>query len=261
VRSTRATTSRVALPSPLAENVAEVEMPAALAPVPLGSAFVPVVGSFDEPAILTGRFGSGIAVWWAASIPLANGGLARGEHLELFLNTLGAPGSRTILWDEFYHGHARSLWSYLGATPLPAAIAQLLLVAAIALFTFTRRKQPLRSPVAEPRTSPLEFIDTMGGLYERARASQAAIGTIRQRLRRRLLDAAGLPPSTADDRLAAVASERLGLGADIQGILSRARTAETDPDLTSAQAVALATELQALSAGARSVQRQRQREQ
>jgi hypothetical protein len=259
-RFSGSTTRPVSLPSPLAEGVAEVEMPAAMAKVPLESPFVPVVGTFDDPVVATARFGSGVAVWWAATGPLANGGIARAAHLELFLNVLGPPGTRTILWDEFYHGHARSLWSYLAGTPLPAAMAQIALIGVVALLTFTRRRRPVRSIVAEPRTSPLEFIDTMGGLYERAQAAPAAIGTIRERVRRRLLDTLGLPVSTSDERLASAAAERLALDPDVLAVLSRARAAEADAALTPAQAVGLATELQALAERAQAMRRQRQRQ-
>ena len=93
------------------------------------------------------------------------------SHVELLVNTLGPAGTRTVLWDEFYHGHTRSFWSYLADTPFFFAILQLAAIVGVALFTYARRRRPIRERVLEPRTSPLEFIDTMGGLYERARAS------------------------------------------------------------------------------------------
>jgi hypothetical protein len=68
----------------------------------------------------------------------------------------------------------------------------------------------LWSRVIEPRTSPLEFIDTMGALYERAAASREAIGSARTRLRRRLATAAGFSTSTTDEQLAMIAAARAG---------------------------------------------------
>ena len=132
-------------------------------------------------------------------------------------------------------------------------------IACLALLTFTRRRRPIRPTVVEPRTSPLEFIDTMGGLYERADASHAAVATVRERVRRRLLELAGLPLTTPDDRLAAAADERLSLDADVGAILSRSKDASLDSDLSSSKALALVAELQALAARARASERHRPR--
>ena len=188
-------------------------------------------------------------MWWASSAPLANGAIGRPKHVELLVNTLGPPGARTILWDEFYHGHTRSFWSYISDTPFFAAITQALGIVALALFTYARRRRPIRGRVVEPRTSPLEFVDTMGGLYERARASTSAVATVHAHVRRRLLAALGLPPATDDERLVAAAAERLAFDrAELSSTLSHARAATTDPDLTARQAVPLVAQLQGLAA-------------
>jgi hypothetical protein len=248
-----------ALPSPLTRGVAAVEMPASEHALPVDSPYVPVFGTLEEPAIVAARFGRGRVVWWASSHPLSNDGIQQHDHLPLLLNALGTAGERTVVWDEYYHGHARSVWSYIAATPLPAAIAQLALVAAIALFAFARRQAPIRSPAVEARTSPLEFIETMGGLYERAGASRAAVASIAGRVRRRLGELAGLPPSSDDHRVAEAAAERLGLGDAVAAAFARARAAAADPALTPAQAADVAARLQSLAAEARAAHRQRQR--
>jgi len=259
-RSSHSSTQRAAVPSPLSAGVTEVDMPVSGSPLPVESPYVPVFGNHEAAAVLTARFGEGRAVWWAGSDPLLNGGIARPGHVELFVNTIGPAGARTILWDEFYHGHTRSVWSYLAATPLPFAILQLGILGAGTLLSYARRRRPVRPPVVTPRTSPLEFIDTMGSLYERARAANAAIATVRARVRRRLLEAAGLPLTTSDDRLAAAAADRLSLGPEVASILSRSGAASTDPDLTSQQAVAIAAELQLLGSRAHAGPRSRQRD-
>jgi hypothetical protein len=247
------------LPSPLADGIAAVEMPASDHALPVASPYVAVFGTFEAPAVAVARFGEGRVVWWASSRPLTNDAIQQHDHVGLLLNALGAARARTVVWDEYYHGHARSLWSYIAATPLPAALIQLALIATLALFAFARRRAPIRSPAVEARTSPLEFIDTMGGLYERAGAAAAAVSTIAGRVRRRLLDAAGLPAASDDARLSRVAAERLGLGDGVAATLARAREAAADPSLTPARAVTVAAELQTLAARARAAQRQRQR--
>lgn len=245
-----------ALPSAIASGVGSVDMPAAAAPLPLNSPFVVVYGTDEAPAVLSARLEKGEAVWWAGSTPLVNGAIGRPGHVELLVNTLGPPGERRIVWDEFYHGHTRSFWSYLSDTPFFFALLQLAGVAGLAFFSLGRRRRPIRLPIVEPRTSPLEFIDTMGGLYERARASAAAVSTVYARVRRRLLAALGLPPATDDERLVAAAAERLALErVELSDTLSTARAAAVDPDLTARQAVPLVAALQGFAARVDSVGR------
>jgi hypothetical protein len=132
---------------------------------------------------------------------------------------------------------------------VPFAILQLAAIAGVALFTYARRRRPIRERVVEPRTSPLEFVDTMGGLYERAHASAAAVATVYAHVRRRLLTVLGLPLNTDDERLAAVAADRLSFDhAALSGALSSARAASGDSDLTARQALPLVAELQTFAA-------------
>jgi hypothetical protein len=237
-----------ALPGALTERVDAIEMLPSMVPLPLESSYVVLYGTDQAPAVLTARFGRGRAVWFAGSAPLANGGIGRPNHVELLVNILGPPGARTVLWDEYYHGHTRSFWSYVAATPFAAAGLQVVAIVGAALLTFARRRRPIREPVIEPRTSPLEFIDTMGGLYDRARASGPAVSTVYTHVRRRLLTALRLPLGTGDGRLVAVAAERLSLDpAEVAGALSRARAASADPELTAPQAVPIVAELQTLA--------------
>jgi Domain of unknown function (DUF4350) len=247
-RVARARRQDRALPGAITAGVESIEMPATT-PLPLDSPYLVMYGTEQAPAVLAARLGKGQAVWWAGSAPLANGGIGRPRHVELLVNTLGPAGPRTVLWDEFYHGHTRSFWSYLADTPFFFAILQISGIVAIALFTYARRRRPIRARVVEPRTSPLEFIETMGGLYERARASAAAVDTVYAHVRRRLLTALGLPIASDDERLAAAAAERLTFDrVQLSRALSNAREAARDPTLTAKQAVPIVAELQAFAA-------------
>jgi hypothetical protein len=248
------------LPGAITEGVESIEMPAATAPLPLDSPYVVMYGSEQAPAVLMTRLGKGRAVWWAGSAPLANGGIGRPSHVEFFMNTIGPAGMRTVLWDEFYHGHTRSFWSYLADTPFFFGSLQLAAIIGVALLTYARRRRPIRERVLEPRTSPLEFIDTMGGLYERARASGAAVSTVHAHVRRRLLAALGLPIASDDERLVAAAAARLTFDrAEFSAALSNARAVAEDPNLTAAKAVAIVAELQAFAARAGVVEKGQRR--
>jgi hypothetical protein len=103
------------------------------------------------------------------------------------------------------------MWSYFAGTPLPWAGAQLLLAAIAAFAAAGRRRGAIRARFVESRTSPLEFVDTMAALYERAGAERAAVEGARAQLRRRLAAASTLPRATPDLVLAQAAAWRLGL--------------------------------------------------
>jgi hypothetical protein len=97
----------------------------------------------------------------------------------------------------------------------------------------------------------LEFIDTMGALYERAGAAYAAIDAVRTRVRRRLAAAAGLSTTATDERLAAAAAQRAGIdAARATGALRTAADVLRRSPLADADAVRMVAELQALSADA-----------
>lgn len=202
-----------AIPASLTNGARGVSARAVPAPT-LDPAFVVVFGSTTDPAVVTARFGSGRVIWCLDDTPIQNDGLARAANVQLLANAAGAAGARTILWDEHYHGERRSMGSYLSGTPLPWAGAQLLFVALVALAAVARRRGPVHARFVERRASPLEFVDTMAALYERAGAERRAVEGARTQLRRRLAAVSGLSPSTRDDVLAKAAAWRLGIDAD-----------------------------------------------
>ena len=175
--------------------------------------YLPLYGDPRGEAVFFSRVGRGLAVWWSGTAPIENRSIEQAGHLELLLNIVGSR-DREILWDEFYHGQRRSLWSYVIATPLPWALAQVALVAALAATMLARRRTPIRDPVVESRTSPLEFVETMAGLYARAPSAAAAVALARARLRRLLLEATGLSPSVSDARIADAAAARVSIPKD-----------------------------------------------
>lgn len=218
-------------------------------PPEMAAEYAPAYTSASEVAIVTARFGAGQVIWWLDHAMIENDRLARADNVQVLVNAAGAPGGRTVLWDEYYHGERRSLWSYLAGTPLGWGVAQLGFAALAAFIAVARRRGPLRARFVEPRTSPLEFVDTMGSLYERAGASRAVVEMSRARLRRHLAAASGLPPATRDAALVAAAAARTGIDGDrLMSALSEAadtlrRTSSREKDV-----VAVVAELQELSA-------------
>ncbi len=229
-----------ALPSPLTRGVPEIRLASIARWGTRHRAHLPLYQRGKDVAAVTYAMGEGRVIWWAGSSLLTNAGLMEKGSLELLLNLAGAPGESRILWDEYYHGRRRSLWSYFGATSLAWAVAQLGLLGIAVVITFSRRSGPMCAPAAESRLSPLEFVETLGGLYARARAAPAAVEIVHQRFRYLLSRRLGLPTDTAAAALAESAHERLGAAErELRGTLDQARAVATNPDLTDAQALQL----------------------
>jgi len=139
--------------------------------------------------------GKGEAVWWSSSTPLSNAGLKTDADLKLLLASLGE--QRTVLFDEYLHKpHSES--DPIKGLPLHWLGLQAALLFGLLVLSFSRRKGPLRLPVTLPRSSPLEFAESMGDLYAKAGATGAATGAAERRLLRTLHREAGVAKATID---------------------------------------------------------------
>jgi hypothetical protein len=231
------------LPSPLSRNAPEVTMVAPDEWKSLAPSQLAIYGRTGKPGVVWYRFGKGQVIWWAIASPISNGSIREKGNLALFLNSVGPPGSR-VLWDEYFHGMRRSLSSYFAVTPLPWAGLQIACALAAILFTFSRRSGPMRMPAVESRLSPLEFVDTLGSLYESAHAAPAAVEIVYQRLRLSLVRKLGISPTTKLPELCKAATERLGWPTDaLFHTLSDAERAMRDINLENLEALELVREL------------------
>lgn len=157
----------------------------------------------------------GAMIYLASSEPFSNRGLKQDQSLHLLLLAIGpASGEerRAVVFDEFYRGEQASPSDYLHGLPLRSLIVQASLVLLLLMFTYTRRSGPIREPLVTPRTSPLEFVESMGALYERAGVSKLATDGAHRRLLRFLTLTCGLPADMADSsqRIADFIAQRLG---------------------------------------------------
>jgi hypothetical protein len=207
-----------------------------------------IYGDADGPVVIRYRLGQGTAIWWADSSPLENFGLKQASNLMLFLNSIDSSGGtaepKRVLWDEYYHGQRAGFWSYVGRTPAPWGIVQLGIVAVVALFTFGRRSGPVRPLVVESRLSPLEFIDTLGGLYERKGAAREALEIAYHRFRTALIPRLGLGASATVDDIVQRVGERLGWAEPgFHETLERVERGVNLASLKNAEALALVREL------------------
>jgi Domain of unknown function (DUF4350) len=218
----------------------------------LDSSQLLLYGNPDSAAVISWRLGAGRIIWWAGSTPLTNAGLTREDNLHFFLNVVAdwtGEGDYSILWDEYFHGQRASLWSYVARTSLAWGFLQLGLLAVAVLFTFSRRSGPTYTPAGISRLSPLEFVDTLGGLYERAGAASSAVAVSYQRFRALLNRQLGLPSNTPNETLAVAAEQRLGWRNQGLGmLLSRAEVATRVEKLPPREALDLVQQLELLTA-------------
>ena len=145
-----------------------------------------------QPAVVEYDWGKGHAVWWASSMPLENGSLARAKDLDLLLNSLGPREGHHFYWDESLHGEIRSTWSYASGPAWTMLWIGLAVLGILIVLSFSRRSGPVRELPATVRATPIEFLDALGSLYRNAGAASTAVAIALERFRRHVLRLCGL---------------------------------------------------------------------
>jgi hypothetical protein len=170
----------------------------------------PLYGDGDHTLVVKYSFGRGEVLWWAAATPLTNAGLKEPGNLEFFLACLGDKKSE-VLWDEYIHGYRQTLAGSIAHSPVKWIFSQLVLLALAIVATFSRRSGPAGVPTTEVRLSPIEFVQTLGGLYERAGSPSIAVDICYRRFRYWLTRRLGIAANTPADELASAIRNRWGL--------------------------------------------------
>jgi hypothetical protein len=217
----------------------------------VGETQMALYGDADTPVVLSWQVGKGTILWWAGATPLTNAGILSENNLELFLDAVSDPRvpadqQPDIYWDEYFHGERSSLGAYIGKTPLPWVILQIAIIGIAVILTFGRRSGPIAMPAVVSRLSPLEFVDTLAGLYERAHAEPAVVGIVYQRLRTGLTRQLRIPSAVSDTDLGQVVSQRLGAnGADFVRTMQKAAAASRSMKVPAGEAFGIVTTLEA----------------
>ena len=205
-------------------------------------------GDGDHTLVVKYPFGRGEVLWWAAATPLTNAGLKEPGNLEFFLACLGDQKTE-IRWDEYIHGYRQTLAGSIAHSPVKWLFAQLVLLALAIVATFSRRSGPTFVPTTEVRLSPIEFVQTLGGLYERAGSASVAVDICYRRFRYWLTRRLGVAANTSWDELASAIRNRWGFNTagftDDQVIttLKNCEAASADPFLKPPVALRLLQEL------------------
>lgn len=222
--------------------------------ISMGESFVAVsrpgeamYGDSDTSAVVVRfSYGSGEVIWWAEAVPLTNAGIGAPGNMELLLNSLG-DRKLTVLWDEYFHGASTPLWSYVRGTPVTWGLLQLGILFCAVLFTYSRRHGPIIVPLEASRLSPLEFVDNLGYLYERARGAQITLDVALQRFRFQVMQS-GLRSSASLPDIAAAVAARTGVAAaEVLGTLQACEQGSVNRKLTNSEALALVQELHSYS--------------
>ena len=203
-------------------------------------------GNQDGAAVVSWRVGEGEVLWWASATPLTNAGLTRDGNLQLFLNAVSSRAGEPleVYWDEYYHGRHGSLWSYIAQTPVKWGLLQTAFLAVAVLFAFSRRSGPVAPPPVVSRLSPLEFVDTMGSLYQRAGAASVAVDTSYRHLRLELARQLRLSSNTPNAALARAAEDRMGFPRELSHTLQAAEQARLRAQFPAKRALELVCELE-----------------
>jgi hypothetical protein len=198
------------------------------------------------PAVVEYGEGKGEVVWWASSTPLENGSISRADDLNLFLDSLGPREGRHFYWDESLHGEVRSEWFYARGPALTLLQMGVLGIGVLIVFSFSRRRGPVRDLPAPVRTTPVEFLEALGSLYAEAGASATAVELAYERFRRKVAELCGLKGAkmSAEELGSALRRRFPQAAAELEKDLADCEAALTSDKLQPKRALAL---VQALS--------------
>jgi len=200
-------------------------------------------GDGDEIVVVKYPYGRGEVLWWAAATPLTNAGLKEPGNLEFLLANVGDTKA-PILWDEYVHGYRETLGSSVAHSPVKWLLLQLALLGLAVLATFSRRSGPMTAPVTDVRLSPLEFVQTLGGLYENAGTASVAVDICYQRFRYWLTRRLGVASNISINDLESAVRDRWAPKDEhFAAILQRCESAKGDPYLGGTEALHLVQEL------------------
>ncbi len=165
-----------------------------------GSLSAPVahIGSDSKTILADFPFDAGRVIFLTDPYIVANGGINLADNVQLAANIAASRGG-IIAFDEFHQGYSRNenmMLAYFAGTPMVAIFLQLLALAAVILYSQSRRfarALPLKEP---DRLSKLEYVSAMAQLQRRTKAFDLAIENIYSDFRRRVSRLVGVDNHT-----------------------------------------------------------------
>jgi hypothetical protein len=205
---------------------------------------VGLYGDAEKPVVVEYKIGEGEVLWLASATPLTNAGLREEGNLEFFLSAIEDGGPSTILWDEYVHGYQHASASTSTNRMVGWIALQAGLFGIAILLAYSRRSGPIWIPEGERRLSPLEFVHTLGLMYEQAKAGGVAVQISCQRFRYLLTRRLGLPLNSTVSELARAVHNRWAIGEkDFSATLSECESCQYDAKVPAHTALRLVQEL------------------
>lgn len=145
-----------------------------------------------KPVVVEYPVGKGTAIWWASSTPLENGSIERGHNMELLLDAVGPAEGTQVYWDESLHTPPPTQWKFVSGPVWPLLFWGSIGLGVLIVLSFSRRSGPIRPLPQAPRTTPIEFLDALGGLYRATGAAATVTQIAWERFRAQAVQLAGL---------------------------------------------------------------------
>lgn len=233
-------------PSPITRAAPQITL-APRAYWPSFSAAYPLYGDGDHTLVVKYPFGRGEVLWWASATPLTNAGLKEPGNLEFFLACLGDQErvqKDEILFDEYIHGYRQTLAASIAHSPVKWLFLQLILLAGAVIATFSRRSGPTCVPATEVRLSPMEFVQTLGALYQRVGTASVVVDICYRRFRYWVTRRLGIAGDSPPEEIASAIRHRWEFtGEQFIATIRACEAASSDPFLQAPVALHLLQEL------------------
>lgn len=202
-------------PSKFASSIGferSVENPSPTATVDANVAPVIHFASGNRNLLVDVPHGAGQIIFLSDPYIVSNAGVNLVDNAQLAVN-IAASGNGLVAFDEYHQGYGSNnnrFLQFFAGTPVVAIFLQCVLLAALVLFSQSRRfARPL--PSEEPdRLSKLEYVSAMAQLQQRTKAFDLAIESIYKEFRRRTSKLLGVDNTTVNRRdLAVMIAERI----------------------------------------------------
>ncbi|HEY3416143.1 MAG TPA: DUF4350 domain-containing protein, partial [Armatimonadota bacterium] len=157
---------------------------------------VPLYGDKFGTAVAYSAVGQGGVIWCCSPWSFSNQGLAKGKNLDFVLALARLQPGTPVVFDEYHHGFGAgiSVWT-LAPTSTKWGILQCGIGIVLLLITLAWRFGLPRLPAEERfARSRAEYLTSMAGLLERARATHVVSDRLGTLLRRELGRRLGLSP-------------------------------------------------------------------
>jgi hypothetical protein len=211
-----------------------------------GEAGVALYGNDNQVVAAHFSHGKGDVLWLASSTPFSNAGITQPANLEFMLAAIGDKAATRVLFDEFVHGYGENESSSRSHPLMMALFLQCAVLACAAVLTFSRRSGPIRPLRAESRLAPLEFVETLGGLYQQAHASAVAVDVYYARFQYWITRRLGVAPTATPEELDRAVRDRWGFdNNEFLPMLQAAAAARYRSDLTQDEALKIVQSLYA----------------